>query len=311
MTRSIKILLTLLLITGLGKAYAQTEVDAIMMNKNQFCFGPMFSYSSWDHYWEGTLKRTNENLGTVSTKMFNVMGNWGITNNLNLMFSVPYVKTKATAGTLAGMKGIQDLSIYAKWRFMNASLGKGKLKLFAIAGFSTPLDNYVVDFLPLSVGLGSTNGIFRFQADYQYKKFTVTVSTARWVRSNVKIDRTSYYDTEMHYTNVVDMPNASQQQLRAGYRGKYLIAEAILNKWTTKGGFDITRNNMPFPSNRMNSTSLGVSAKYTIPSFTNLSLLAGAMYTLEGRNVGQSTQYNGGIFYAFYANKKSKPQPKK
>ncbi len=292
-------------------SFAQTDVDAIMMNKNQFCFGPMYSYSSWDHYWEGTLKRNNENLGTVSTKMFNVMGNWGITNNLNLMFSVPYVKTKATAGTLAGMKGIQDLSIYAKWRFLNASIGKAKLKLFAIAGFSTPLDNYVIDFLPLSVGLGSTNGIFRFQADYQYKKFTVTASTASWVRSNVKIDRTSYYDTEMHYTNVVDMPNASQQQIRAGYRGKYLIAEAILNKWTTKGGFDITRNNMPFPSNRMNSTSLGLSAKYTIPAFTNLSLLAGTQYTLAGRNVGQSTQYYGGVFYAFYANKKSKPQPKK
>ena len=248
-------------------SFAQTDVDAIMMNKNQFCFGPMYSYSSWDHYWEGTLKRNNENLGTVSTKMFNIMGNWGITNNLNLMFSVPYVKTKATAGTLAGMKGIQDLSIYAKWRFLNANMGKAKLKLFAIAGFSTPLDNYVVDFLPLSVGLGSTNGIFRFQADYQYKKFTVTASTASWERSNVKIDRTSYYDTEMHYTNVVDMPNASQQQLRAGYRGKYLIAEAILNKWTTKGGVRHYQKQHAFPQQSHEQHLLGSKRKIYNPVF--------------------------------------------
>ena len=27
----------------------------------------MYSYGSWDHYWEGTFKRNNQNLGTVST----------------------------------------------------------------------------------------------------------------------------------------------------------------------------------------------------------------------------------------------------
>src|SRR5687768_15193997 len=64
---------------------AQTDVDGIMMAKNNFCTGFMYSYSSWDNYWEGTLKRNNLNLGTVSTQMVGWMGNYGITEKLNIM----------------------------------------------------------------------------------------------------------------------------------------------------------------------------------------------------------------------------------
>src|SRR5690349_17598347 len=80
-------------------AFAQTDIDAIMLGKNQFCVGPMYSYSSWKNYWEGTMKRDNLNLGTISTKMVSVMGNYGISPKLNVLFSVPYVSTKASAGT--------------------------------------------------------------------------------------------------------------------------------------------------------------------------------------------------------------------
>ncbi|MEI9912152.1 MAG: hypothetical protein WDO71_22360 [Bacteroidota bacterium] len=31
---------------------AQTDIDAIMMEKNAFCVGPMYSYSSWKKYWK-------------------------------------------------------------------------------------------------------------------------------------------------------------------------------------------------------------------------------------------------------------------
>ena len=103
-------------IVSAGSASAQTDMDAIMMNKKQFCQGLTYDYSSWDHYWEGTFKRDNENLGTVSSQMLMYMPNYGITNNLNVMASVPYVWTKASQGTLHGVEGIQDLSVYVKWK---------------------------------------------------------------------------------------------------------------------------------------------------------------------------------------------------
>lgn len=286
--------------TAAPSLFAQTEFDAIMMNKNQFCSGFQYIHSSWDNYWEGTQKRTNENLGTVTTQSVMYMANYGITSRLNIMAGAPYVWTKASAGTLAGMKGIQDLSAFVKWIPYQQRLGKGIFTTFLLGGVSTPLTDYVVDFLPMSIGLGSTNFTGRAMVDYNLNRFTVTGSAAYIRRNNVKIDRTAYYDTQLHLTNEVKMPDAAQYQLRAGYRGKYLIAEALLNNWTTLGGFDITRNNTPFPSNRMNATSVGAYAKFTLPAHTNLSVLASATQTIAGRNMGQATAFSAGVFYAFY-----------
>lgn len=139
--------------------------------------------------------------------------------------------------------------------------------------------------------------------DYRRERFTITGSATYVWRSNVKLDRDSYYDTQMHLTNEVKMPNASQYQLRTGYRGRYLIAEATLTNWTTLGGFDITKNNMPFPSNRMNATMAGAEVKYTLKNFTHLSLIAGGNFTIAGRNVGQAKAFNAGAFYVFYFKK--------
>jgi len=286
---------------------AQTDVDAIMMNKKQFCEGFTYDHSSWDHYWEGTFKRTNENLGTVTTQSVMYMANFGITDKLNVMAAAPYVWTHASQGTLHGMKGFQDLSVFVKWKPITKSLGRNRFSLFAIGGISTPLSDYVIDFLPMSIGLGSTNLMARGMVDYRRARFTVTGSATYVWRSNVKLDRDSYYDTELHFTNEVKMPNAALYQLRTGYRGRYLIAAALLTKWVTLGGFDITKNNMPLSSNRMKATMVGANIKYTLKSFTNLSLLAGGNYTIAGRNMGQATAFNVGAFYAFYFGKHTKP----
>jgi hypothetical protein len=290
-----------------GDASAQTDLDAIMMNKHQFCQGLTYDYSSWDHYWEGTFKRDNANLGTVSTQALMYMPNYGITNNLNVMASVPYVGTKASEGVLHGMKGLQDVSVFVKWRPLVKSFGKNQFSLFALGGFTTPLSDYVIEFLPMSIGLGSTNLTGRGMIDYRRGNFTVTGSAAYTWRSNVKLDKDSYYDTELHLADEVDMPNQTLYQLRTGYRGKYLIAEALLTKMTTLGGYDITKNNgQLYPNLRMNSTTVGAAVKYTLKAFTNLSFTAGGNYTIAGRNVGQSTMFNVGAYYVFYVGKKAK-----
>src|ERR1035438_873121 len=91
--------LLVFLVFSFNQMHAQTDMDAIMMNKNQFCNGPIYDYSSWNHYWEGKLKRTNQNLGTITTQSVMYMVNYGITGKLNVMASAPYVWTKASAGT--------------------------------------------------------------------------------------------------------------------------------------------------------------------------------------------------------------------
>lgn len=292
-------------------ADAQTDIDGVMMEKNAFCIGPMAGYSSWKNYWEGKLKRENLNLGTVSASMYSIMGNYGITNKLNVLVGLPYVKTKASAGQLKGLKGLQDLSFWIKWKAYSKKTGQGRLSLFAIGGYSLPVSGYTADFLPMSIGLESKNLSLRAMADYQRGVLFATLSGTYIRRSNIKLDRTAYYTTEMHYSNEVEMPDAAAFNFRVGYRDKGAYAELILDNWTSLGGFDITRNNMPFPSNRMNATRIAFNGKYPMPFMPELSVTAGAFTTVAGRNMGQSTGFNAGVFYVLNLGKKEKTDSEK
>lgn len=300
-----KILLFLIVIPWL-QSTAQTDVDAIMMEKNAFCVGPMYGHSSWKNYWEGTLKRDNANLGTVSASMYSVMGNYGINNKLNILFGLPYIKTKASAGQLKGLKGLQDLSFTVKYKFYSKRIGQGRLSFFGIGSYSFPASNYTADFLPMSIGLETKSLSLRAMADYQRGRWFATLSGMYVRRSNITLDRDAYYTTEMHYTNEVKMPDAASFNLRAGYRDKGAYAELVLDNWATLGGFDITRNNVPFPSNRMNATRLGINFKYPAPFHPALSLVGNSFITVAGRNMGQATSFGAGIFYVFDFSKKEK-----
>ncbi|MNF21359.1 hypothetical protein D3C85_482290 [compost metagenome] len=290
---------------------AQTEIDAIMMSKNNFCFGAVYQYSSWDEYWEGDFKRENLNLGTVTTESLGIMGNYGVSDKLNILFNLPYVKTNASAGTMKGEEGIQDLSLTVKYMPLEKTIGKSTYSLYALAGFSTPASDYPADYLPLSLGLKSKTASLRLMGDFQRGNFFTTLSGAYIKRANITIDRNSYLTDEIHYTNEVDMPDAISVNFRLGYRSDRLIAEFVIDNWVTQsGGFDITKNNMPFPSNTMNAIKYGLSSKYTFKKIPELSLVGGYNYVAEGRNVGQSDSFYGGIFYVINFNKTSKQDEK-
>lgn len=293
------------LLLGSLLANAQTEIDGIMMGKKQLCTGAVYQYNAWNTYWEGSFKRDNPNLGTVSGNAFSVNANYGITDKLNLIVGLPYITTHASAGTLKGQKGLQDFSATLKYMPIEKTIGKATYSLYTIAGLSVPTSNYVADFLPLSIGLRSKTGTFRLMGDYQRGHFTTTLSAAYLKRAKITIDRNAYFTTEMIYSNEVAMPDIINVNLRMGYRSSRLIAEAILDNQVTQGGFDITKNNMPFPSNTMNALKIGMHSKYTFPKNQNLSVVGGFNHVLNGRNVGQTNAVYAGLFYIINFNKKT------
>ena len=285
---------------------AQTDADALMITKNFYCAGGSYTNSSWTNYWEGTFKRNNLNLGKVSTNTYTFIGNYGITSKLNLLFNAPYVTTNASAGTLKGQSGLQDLSVTLKWLTIQHKIGKGNLSFFSILTGTIPLSNYEPDFQPLSIGLHSKAVMLRGLLNYKYDKFLLGASAQYIQRSNITIDRNAYYTTDMVYSNQVYMPNANNVMLNAGYLDKHIYAAANITKATTLGGFDIRKNDMPFPSNTMNATTAGAMFKYSFNAISGWELLAGGSYVLTGRNVGQSQTFYGGALYLFNLSKNTK-----
>ena len=286
-------------------AHAQTDADALMIPKNFYCAGVVYTNNSWTNYWEGTFKRDNGNIGTLTTNSYAVIGNYGIANKLDVLFSVPYITTNASAGTLKGQSGVQDLTLTLKWLAFQTEIGKGIFSVHAIASGSIPLSNYEPNFLPVSIGLHSETASLRGLVNYQVGRFFAAGAGQYIQRSDITIDQDTYYTTQLINSNRVYMPNVNNFLFSAGYRSLKFNAEAIFSQTTTLGGFDIRKNDMPFPSNTMNWSTAGALFKYSFDSVSGLELTAGGNYVLTGRNVGQSTTIFGGVLYIFDFSKKN------
>jgi hypothetical protein len=147
-----KCILVFACLLSVKSASAQMENDGIMIPKNYLCPGIMYGNSNWSYYWEGTFKRNNGNLGSVNTNMYSLMVTYGITNNLIATVSLPYMTTHASAGTLGGQKGLQDIALNIKWKGLKLQEGSSKFAVFASVTGSIPINNYEADFLPLALG---------------------------------------------------------------------------------------------------------------------------------------------------------------
>lgn len=287
-----------LLLLGISHSKAQTDMDGLMMAKRNLCGGIVIGQSQWNHYWEGTLYRNNENIGTFTSQMVMAMANYGVSDKFNLIASAQYIKNQTSAGTLKGQQGFQDASLTAKWEFFGKSYQHAYVSFLAFGTLTAPLTNYVADYLPLSIGMQSKTASGKLMADIQHNRWFITASTQYTQRGNVSIDREAYYTTEMIYSNLVAMPAVLSSNVRLGYRkNAEWIVEAVYDKINTLGGFDIRRNDMPFLSNNMEASRIGLNWKIPVPKINGLSWLGNATTTVAGRNMGQSHIVMTGLVY--------------
>lgn len=286
--------------------HAQTIQDGLMMPKGDLCTGFLFTHDRWTNYWEGTLKRENGNIGTITTNSLTWLGNYGITDKINFIAMLPYVSTRASQGVLSGMQGLQDLTLAVKYNALEKSLGRGTFRGFVVGSYATPVSDYSFDFLPLSIGLGTQRVSGRVTLNYSWPNgWYVNGTTAYTWRSNVTLDRPSYYsDGQNFLTNEVWMPNVMDFSFMAGRIKNGLELILAYHQQNTLGGGDIRRQDMPFVSNRMNFSRVEATGMYYLPMIKNLAVRAQTGYTLAGRNVGQSFYVTAGVLYTLHFSKK-------
>lgn len=283
-------------------AAAQTVDDGLLVQPRQLRTAIEYGRERWSEYWEGTLRRTNDNIGTLTTTSATWMSTYGVTDRLSVVATLPYVWTHASEGVLAGQRGRQDLTVAAKYRVLQARVaGRATFGVLAVAGAGAPTSNYTPDLLPLSIGLGSRRAIGRAALHLADRSgFFLDGSAGRAWRSTVRLDRSAYYtDGRLIESNEVAMPDVVDYAVGAGYQGRRLCLPVMFTAQRTLGGGDIRRQDMPFVSNRMNFTRLQARAMYTVPGLSGFGVQAGAARTLSGRNVGRSTALSGGVTYAF------------
>ncbi|HMK28916.1 MAG TPA: transporter [Terriglobales bacterium] len=289
--------------------YAQTIQDQIMIPRKTLFTGTVYSYDSWDQYWEGTLKRINGNIGTVTTQSVTWSGNYGITDRLNVIAMVPYAWTDTSQGVLHGQKGFQDLTLAAKFNFLEIPFTKGgRLRAIAVLSGGIPLTDYNPDFQPLSIGFASKQIATRLTLNFQANRgWFLNGSTAYTWRANVTLDRPYYFtENQLFLSNEVAMPNVFDYVVAAGYLKNGLMAQGSFWQQRTLGGGDIRRQDIPFVSNRMNFSKVGGLVMYPLPKLSGLAFRVTFGYTVDGRNVGQSTTISTGLMYTLHLEKSSR-----
>ncbi|CAN5491567.1 hypothetical protein BH10ACI4_BH10ACI4_27510 [soil metagenome] len=291
---------------------AQTMEDGIMLGRNLICFGSLYTRDSWTQYWEGTLQRTNGNIGTITTQSVNLAANYGVTSRINVLASAPYVWTNASQGVLKGQSGIQDISLAVKYNVLRAPMGRiGTVRGIVVAYGSIPLTNYSPDFLPLSIGMQSRTVGGRATLNYQGRNGLYLNGTGAYTfRGNVVLDRSSYFTNgQLYLSNEVAMPNVFDYNLSAGYKRGDLVLTAAFAQQQTRGGGDIRRQDMPFVSNRMDASRVGFNIQYPLPihRLRNLQYWVAYRNTFNGRNVGQANTLTTGLMYTLHFEKRATP----
>jgi hypothetical protein len=272
----------LLLASSTAALRAQTIDDGVMMPRKNLCTGFLYTHDSWEEYWEGTLKRVNGNIGTITTQSLTWVGNYGVTDRLNVIAMLPYVWTEASQGVLQGQDGFQDVAVAVK--------------------YNTPLSDYTPDFYPLSIGTDSRRLSGRLTLMFQAKKgWFIHGSGAYTWRDNVTLDRSAYFtDGQLYLSNEVAMPDVFDYTVSAGYMSQGLRIPVSFSQQVTLGGGDIRRQDMPFVSNRMNVSKVDALVMYYLPVLKNLAVRVSGTYAVNGRNVGQATTFTAGLLYIFH-----------
>jgi len=298
------ILAAILLVISLPTTVrAQTIDDGVMMDSHHLFTGVLFSYESWDEYWEGTLKRENGNIGTLTTQTATWATNYGITDRLNVIATIPYVRTRASQGVLRSMNGFQDLTLAAKYSVLDRPSTKyGSFRAIAVVAGGVPLTDYTPDFQPLSIGSASKRLSARGTLNFQSRPgWFANASTAYTWRAGVTLDRPYYFtDGQLFLTDEVDMPNVFDYVASGGYMKRGLMAEFLFSQQRTLGGGDIRRQDIPFVSNRMNFSKVGGAVMTPLPKLRDLVLRFDYAHTINGRNVGQATSFTAGVLYRFH-----------
>jgi hypothetical protein len=292
MKRNLKCVIVAALLTPFA-AQAQMPNDAIYMGKNQLCVAGVYGHSSWNQYWENTLKRENLNIGTQTTQSFMLMPAFGISKRVNVILSLPYVWTSNSAGNLMGQHGIQDLSAWLKVKAIKV----GGFSVNAIVGGSIPVGNYVPNFMPMSIGMQCRTFTGRLMANYKEPRtglYLTAYGSYGW-RSNSRIDQDAYQaDDRVYNTNQVKVPNTYDAAVRLGVQRKGWQTDVWAERVACLNGDNIRRNDMPFLTNNMQATSVGWYAKVQP---RNIGINARVGYVIDGLNVGQSTSYMLGLLY--------------
>ena len=271
------------LVTSL--TYAQPITDGFTKGKGNGSLVVSYSWERYDEFYAGAnlMEGINTGLrtwgGEITTQSVSLYGTVGLTDELDLIVNVPYIAVQGAGVDTVSQEdsGLQDASLFIKWRPLLIETGGGNLSFLGALGFATPLSDYEED-LPLSIGNQSTRADLRLITHFQ---------------SNAGLFGELQAGYSLRSNNV---PNATLLSAKIGYAASAFYID-LWSETQISDGDALDIGQVPFNETRVNYTQIGASV--FVPMVSGFGVSAGVGQYVSGRNVGLATRFSGGLVYSF------------
>ncbi|OON70326.1 hypothetical protein [Hymenobacter sp. CRA2] len=282
------------LLGAVGAGQAQSLVSGFMAGKHH---GSVVFTGTAEHYRNVFLVPDKVDavpiFREVRVSSVSLYANYGITDNIEAVLSLPYIQAKGKAaqpvlqdeGYTNTRAGLQDVSVMLKFKSFSAPVGNSQLDLLGAVGVSTPAGNYRND-----PGLGYIIAIGNRATKYT----TLGIAQLRTPSGIFFMGQAGY----SLRTNAV--PNAFLADAKVGYAGLNFYAEAWGSlQQSSSTGTDILQPNFTgdFTATRVSYARIGASVYK--PVIKGIGVILGVSQYVTGRNVGQSTGVSAGVSYNY------------
>lgn len=258
-------LISVLIVFSPLNSLAQGPIGGFMPKAGELDVAAAYSYESFDTYFleEGSEARN------LITRSYNLFAEYGLNANSALVATLPYIYTQDDN------RGLQDASLWLKYRNSYSQAATGTHSVITAVGLSFPLSNYPVDN---SAAIGRRATVFQGRLVYQFNH-----ESGWFIHGQSGID----------FQIAPDALAAWPLLVRTGFGGPYFYVEA----W-----YELVRS---LETSEQGAAAIGgtgsnwnrLGATLYIPLTPWFGLVGGGAYILSGSFIGQATRWNvGGVW---------------
>ncbi|CAM1345628.1 transporter [Tenacibaculum amylolyticum] len=274
---------------------AQGMYDGFGIKKGDLSVTASYARSEFDEFYLGDVKQDAVPAhGQINQDIYTLFAKYGITDRLSAIVKVPYFSASNTSNTPDPINGntsisdFQDISIALKLNAYEFNFKKADLRF--LTGVTAVIPTGYEPNGILAIGSGA---------------FGIDVRAGLHLQTDIGFFSTLFAgynfrgdaDNNLTPGGEFNVPNAFVTTGKIGYASKFIYVEAWADYANSETGIDIGTPAFVgnFPETNVDYARIGLTVyKEIIP---NLGISAGIGKVIEGRNLGDSIIYSGGITY--------------
>lgn len=277
---------------------AQGLVDGFFEQKGKTSITLSYTYGNYDEFYVSGQKVNGvPALNEIDQTIYSVYAKYGLADNLSLIANLPYIMAEGNGGPdpvngTTEQSDFQDVSVFVKWAPYVEQLNSGSVTYFAALGGSIPLGYEPNGILSLGTGAPGLDGKLGLQYNNN-SGFFGTLIAGYGLRGKADNNLGTGDGEEF------DAPNVANALFKLGYAGKHFYVDGWLDAQTSLSGVDIMGEGFAgnFPETRVGYSRIG--ANLYVPFTPFIGASAGFGTVIDGRNIGLTTYYSGGITLNF------------